>query len=64
MDVMRDVTRALDEVLSLNGRSASFTRDTYLLGAVNTIEDLHHRFGVTADADEHRVWDDPFDNSG
>jgi acyl carrier protein len=60
MDVMREVTRALDEVLSLNGRSASFTRDTHLIGAVPEFDSmavvalittLEERFGIVVDDD-------------
>lgn len=32
--------RVVDEVLSLNGRSASFTRDTLLLGAVPELDSM------------------------
>ena len=31
MDVTQEIKAVLDEVLSLNGRSAGFTRDTPLL---------------------------------
>jgi len=60
MDVLREVTRVLDEVLSLNGRSASFTRDTHLLGAVaefdsmavvTLITTLEERFDIVVDDD-------------
>lgn len=61
MDVWREVVRVLDEVLSLKGRSASFTRDTHLLGAmpeldsmavVTLITTLEEHFGITVDDDE------------
>jgi len=61
MDVTREVVRVLDEVLSLNGRSAAFTRDTPLLGAipeldsmavVTLITTLEERLGVTVDDDD------------
>jgi acyl carrier protein len=61
MDVVREVTRLLDEVLSLNGRAAAFTRDTHLLGAipeldsmavVSLITALEDRFGVVVDDDD------------
>jgi acyl carrier protein len=60
MDVMREVIRALDEVLSLDGRSASFTRDTHLIGAVPEFDSmavvalittLEERFGIAVDDD-------------
>jgi len=40
MDVLREVTRILDEVLSLNGRSAAFNRETLLLGAVPEFDSM------------------------
>ena len=53
--------RVVDEVLSLNGRSAAFTRDTPLLGAipeldsmavVTLITSLEEQFGLTVDDDD------------
>jgi len=61
MDTQQQVLRILDEVLSLNGRSASFDRSTHLLGAipeldsmavVSLITSLEERFGVVFDDDE------------
>lgn len=61
MTVTKDVLRLLDEVLSLNGRSASFTSDTPLLGAipeldsmavVSLITGLEERFGIVIDDDD------------
>lgn len=61
MDVWREVVRVLDDVLSLKGRSASFTRDTHLLGAipeldsmavVTLITTLEERFGITVEDDD------------
>ena len=61
MDVMQEVLRVLDEVLSLNGRAAAFTRDTPLLGAlpeldsmavVALITTLEDRFGVVFEDDD------------
>ena len=61
MEVMQEVVRMLDEVLSLNGRSASFTADTPLLGAipeldsmavVSLITGLEERFGLVVDDDD------------
>ncbi|EGJ09388.1 MULTISPECIES: acyl carrier protein [Rubrivivax] len=40
IDVVREVTRVLDEVLSLGGRGAGFTRDTPLLGAVPQLDSM------------------------
>ncbi|APW39480.1 acyl carrier protein [Rhodoferax koreense] len=61
MDVEKEVIRLLDEVLSLNGRSASFTRETHLLGAipeldsmavVTLITGLEDQFGLVVDDDD------------
>ena len=61
MDAVTEVTRVLDEVLSLNGRAAAFTRETALLGAipeldsmavVSLITTLEERFGIMVDDDE------------
>ncbi|CAN5397055.1 acyl carrier protein [soil metagenome] len=61
MNVMPELLLVLDEVLSLNGRSASFTRETHLLGAipeldsmavVSLITGLEERFGLTVDDDD------------
>ena len=61
MDVVREVTRVLDEVLSLGGRAASYTRDTRLLGAVpqfdsmavvSLITTLEERFDIVIPDDE------------
>jgi len=61
MDVTQEVLRALDEVLSLGGRSASFTRATHLLGSlpeldsmavVSLITGLEDRFGIVVDDDD------------
>ena len=61
MDVTREVLKLLDEVLSLNGRSAAFQRDTHLLGAipeldsmavVSLITRLEEHFDIVVDDDE------------
>jgi acyl carrier protein len=61
MDVLIEVSRALDEALSLGGRGASFTRETQLLGAipeldsmavVTLITTLEERFGIIVDDDD------------
>lgn len=61
MDVLKETLRVLDEVLSLNGRSLSFTRDTPLLGAipeldsmavVTLITTLEDQFGLVVDDDD------------
>lgn len=57
----RHVLALLDDVLSLGGRSARFTRDTPLMGAipeldsmavVSLITSLEERFGLLIDDDE------------
>lgn len=61
MDVNKEVLRILDEVLSLNGRAATFDRQTHLLGAipeldsmavVSLITSFEDRLGVVVDDDE------------
>lgn len=61
MDITKEVLRILDEVLSLQGRSATFTRETPLLGAipeldsmavVTLITTLEEQFGLTVDDDD------------
>jgi len=59
--VQQEVIKLLDEILSLKGRSASFTADTPLLGAVPELDSmavvalisgLEEHFGFVADDDE------------
>jgi acyl carrier protein len=61
MDVMKDLLRTLDDVLSLKGRALAFTRDSALLGAVpeldsmavvSLITSLEERFGIVIDDDD------------
>ena len=61
MNISQEVRRVIDEVLSLNGRAAAFTRDTPLLGAipeldsmavVTLITSLEEQFGLTVDDDD------------
>lgn len=61
MNTHKEVLSLLDEVLSLNGRSAEFSESTPLLGAipeldsmavVSLITGLEERFGFTVDDDE------------
>ncbi len=61
LDITQEVLRVLDEVLSLNGRSAAFTRDTPLLGAipeldsmavVSLITTIEDQFGLVVDDDD------------
>ncbi|WP_413898945.1 phosphopantetheine-binding protein [Rhodoferax sp.] len=59
--MLKEVLRVLDEVLSLAGRSAGFSRDTALLGAipeldsmavVSLITALEDQFGMIVDDDD------------
>jgi acyl carrier protein len=61
MDVVTQIARALDQVLSLGGRGLAFTRDTQLLGAVpeldsmavvSLITTLEEHFGILIEDDE------------
>jgi len=61
LNVTQEVIRVLDEVLSLDGRSAKFTRDTPLLGAipeldsmavVTLITTMEDQFGLVVDDDD------------
>lgn len=61
MDHTSEVLRILDEVLSLRGRSASFTRGTHLVGAlpefdsmavVSLVTALEEQLGIVIDDDE------------
>ncbi len=61
LNVTQEVNRLLDEVLSLNGRSSVFTRDTPLLGAipeldsmavVTLITGMEDHFGIVVDDDD------------
>lgn len=58
MNVQLEVLHVLDEVLSLAGRSAAFTRDTPLLGAIPELDSmavvslltvLEERLGISVD---------------
>ena len=40
MNALKETLRILDEVLSLGGRSASFSRDTALLGAIPELDSM------------------------
>ncbi len=71
MKVHDNVLRVLDEVLSLDGRSTTFTRDTPLLGAipeldsmavVTLITTLEEQFGMVVDDDD--IDGDTFANVG
>ena len=61
MQVTQEVIRLLDEVLSLDGRSSTFTLETPLLGAipeldsmavVSLITGLENHFGLVVDDDD------------
>lgn len=61
MDLQQEVLRVLDEVLSLDGRSAAFARDTPLLGAIPELDSMavvslitafEDSFGIAIDDDD------------
>lgn len=61
MDTKKEVLTIIDEVLSLNGRTASFELDTPLLGAIPELDSmavvglinmLEERFGFFVEDDE------------
>jgi acyl carrier protein len=61
MDVLKEVIRALDEVLSLEGRGLNFSRETHLLGSISELDSmavvtlittLEDRFGIVVDDDD------------
>lgn len=61
MNTLKDVLSLLDEILSLNGRSAGFTSETPLLGAIPELDSMavvalitgfEERFGFAVDDDE------------
>jgi acyl carrier protein len=61
LNILQEVLRLVDEVLGLNGRSATFTRETPLLGAipeldsmavVTLITSLEEQFGLVIDDDD------------
>jgi acyl carrier protein len=65
MDTQKEVLRLLDEVLSLNGRSASFDRATPLLGAIPELDSMAVMSIITGLEDQLGVVvpDDEFDGS-
>lgn len=61
MDIKQELLSILDEILSLNGRAASFKEDTPLLGAIPELDSMavvalitaiEERFGVAMEDDE------------
>jgi acyl carrier protein len=61
LNITEEVVQVLDEALSLNGRSANFTRDTPLLGAIPELDSmavltlittLEEQFGMTIADDD------------
>lgn len=63
MDKWREVARVVDDVLGLKGRSAAFTRDTHLLGAIPELDSMAVVSLITAleDAFDIVVDDDDVD---
>jgi acyl carrier protein len=61
LNTEKEVLSLLDEILSLNGRSAEFSKNTPLLGAIPELDSMavvalitsfEERFGFTVDDDE------------
>ena len=61
MDITQEILRILDEVLSLGGRTATFSRETPLLGAipeldsmavVSLITGMEEQLGIIVDDDD------------
>jgi acyl carrier protein len=61
LNALKETLRILDEVLSLDGRSASFTRDTALLGAIPELDSMavvtlitsfEEQLGIVVDDDD------------
>jgi acyl carrier protein len=61
LDIKQELLSILDEILSLNGRAASFKEDTPLLGAIPELDSMavvalitsiEERFGVAMEDDE------------
>lgn len=61
MDTKKEILALLEEILCLNGRSAGFTPQTPLLGALPELDSMavlslitafEERFGMTVDDDE------------
>ena len=61
MSTQQEILSLLDEILSLNGRAATFTTDTVLLGAVPELDSMavvalitgmEERFAFITDDDE------------
>lgn len=61
LNTQKEVLSLLDEILSLNGRSAAFSRETPLLGAIPELDSMavvalitgfEERFGFSVDDDD------------
>lgn len=61
LDIKHELLSILDEILSLNGRAASFKEDTPLLGAIPELDSMavvalitsiEERFGIAMEDDE------------
>ena len=61
MNIQKELLSLLDEILGLNGRAASFSVDTPLLGAIPELDSmavvaiitsLEERFGLVVEDDE------------
>lgn len=65
MQVQSEVLRVIDEVLSLNGRAQTFTRDTPLLGAIPELDSMAVVHLITALEEQLgvAVYDDDIDGA-
>jgi acyl carrier protein len=61
VNTQQEILSLLDEILSLNGRTAGFNAETALLGAIPELDSMavvalitgmEERFGITAEDDE------------
>ena len=61
MNVLKETLRILDEVLSLDGRSSAFSRETALLGAIPELDSMavvtlittfEEQLGIVVDDDD------------
>lgn len=64
MDITQEVLRVLDEVLSLGGRSAAFSRETPLLGAIPELDSMAVVSLITAMEDQLGIVVDDDDIDG
>jgi acyl carrier protein len=64
MDTQTEVLRILDEVLSLNGRTSTFRRETHLIGAIPEFDSMAVVSLITALEDQLGIALDDSDIDG